>query len=276
MKVLRKMKNPFGRHQDGSRETGNTKRYLYAVTGHLIKMSALKTREGVSSILDHLMGLTHAIAPDTLFTRHVIPYLFLRLSQDRECFAFLQWQKGKGIAYASQGDHSYQNLLKGSEDNISEPIELQYFGPKQSLDDVALILLKIRLLQTLKVSLRNLNFVMKDIHLPQEIWDHVERCVIQSIIRDDRAHKRLGDVMKTVDTQIHQIFLTYQKADPKFWPTLILSCDQHQSIEDPRKDGVLYRLSVTYHRCRAWRENPWALNIIRDMTRELDGATNAE
>jgi hypothetical protein len=229
-----------------------TRPYMQARYYLIDALLRINTAQAIEAALEHGMDMLRLNRSDNQSIRSIVPWLFLRLRRDQECYDFL-----KRWSTISQGeDDEFDWVTTTKNQDAFEPVIdfLKGFNPLSHL--VSLALLKVRML----IDMRGFSARPRSQHF------------VSSIVAKDRTTFESGGSEVICDwlrKLVMNLYVAVVCANQHFWPALLSPGDNLTIRPDGFMMGSQEEMQITLQWCyNAWIETPGAFAILEEMARD--------
>ncbi|KAL8736543.1 MAG: hypothetical protein Q9181_002392 [Wetmoreana brouardii] len=245
-----------------------TRPYMRARFALLEALLKINTYAAVKAAHWHAMEMLRLCRGDNMGIRDLVPAMYLRLGQDQACYDFCKWWVTKG----DESDYDWGNLdlpyLNVKDADVLEPLPRSIFSPYGDLSlTVAVALLKIRLLSTVRALLNCPILANRSPRIPQEILDAIRSQLLGgTCLAGHTAVTSMSDqkaAMRKLEQQVHELYTTVEVKNKHFWRILVEPGKHLTARPGAYSHGSLEQAQlVLMYNYQAWAETPGAIDLF--------------
>ncbi|KAI4912113.1 uncharacterized protein J4E92_010158 [Alternaria infectoria] len=266
--------DPFGPSNPNFWYWKKTRKYMYMRRDYAYELIKLNTKTAIDHALDDTWSLLRMDPEDHLGMRCIMPWLFLRLKRDRECYDFCKWwvTEAKDSDWDWQSEDTpltFEDAFESAE--VFERIR-DYGAAPATFSDLsfllAVLLLKIRMRQDLEMlricsndsfSQWSLSSIVLDFHNDPEREDDREG-------EDYHEGKEYSPLLKEVENQIRRLYRAVGRANKHFWPAFMNPWTHLEAKPSSYGLGDEAEMQIKLQECfNAWVETEDAIGPIHDL-----------
>lgn len=273
--------NPFEAERGRFWVSMTNRTYLKARFLHSEMQVRSWRRQGVEDAVDNLFGSMDLDRGDSQGIRFIIPFMFLRLDRDQQCYDFCKfWQRSfKGETSSDCRDLSVPFLdIDGAD--ATEPVDLWTSSRFTPLAHMSLLyLLKFRLRQGHEAA--KTCMAANPALSPQDVLVKIRTKYCGDIL--GRRPELIADgdtvnaALKKLDDQLSCLFLAVHKVNKHYWKLVVKPTnDALTYVPQAYSPGPLQEAEYVFmNSYSAWAESPGAIQSLRDVGGSLGGRTAA-
>ncbi|KAI4934115.1 hypothetical protein J4E86_011497 [Alternaria arbusti] len=256
--------DPFGPSNPNFWYWKKTRKYMYMRRDYAYELIKLNTKTAIDHALDDTWSLLRMDPEDHLGMRCIMPWLFLRLKRDRECYDFCKWwvTEAKDSDWDWQSEDTpltFEDAFESAD--VFERIR-DYGSDPPTFSDLsfllAILLLKIRMLSDVK-------FLQ---HYRGHDFARYSRStiVLTDLWKYDREGEEYLPFIKELENQVRRLYRAVGRANRYFWPAFIAPWAHLSATPLSFTLGDEAEMQIKLQECfNAWMETLGATGPIRDL-----------
>ncbi|KAI5289128.1 hypothetical protein KEM54_004353 [Ascosphaera aggregata] len=251
-----------------------TQQYLRRRKEFADALYAVGTRKGVELRLQHMLKMLHLNREDDLGLRFIVPYLFLRLNQEQDCYDFISWWGVTSNSFATNWRNPKEPFMdKKNADPFENVAFLTAYYAEYGLA-LPTLLLKIKLRDDLRaLQLARQGFggrLLREIE--EEIFTHL--CATDVVANNKKIIHADADYWQELEMklngQIAELAEWVHEMQPNIWMSLHLVYNEKILVSElsarcNRADDKVLEYIVTNGR-DAWEEDTQALEELKHFS----------